>query len=116
MRYGEEATNASTRRNHGLSRHPLYQTWYQLIRRYKPDELSLAFRNIETFVDVVGKRPSPRHIITREDPSRPWGADNFTWKINGPEMPDWDPGTQKGPMIDRMARLAKVIKMADPAN
>lgn len=55
--------------------HPLYNTW-QGMRRTEKDPV---WDDFWVFVEDVGDRPSPRHLLKRHNAKEPFGPNNWYW-------------------------------------
>lgn len=88
--------------------HPLYKNW----ARYKresllSDEFSSDFWS---YVDVVGARPSPNHILSRPDETTRFGHANFEWKLPLRLAYDWSDPTARTEYGRLMRRINPQIE------
>lgn len=71
--------------------HPLYAMWWE---RKRQNLLCERWAEFEHFATDLGVRPSGDHFLVRPDGSRPFGPDNFDWRLNlrrqpGESKKDW---------------------------
>lgn len=77
-------------------RHPLYQTWNNLIQRCQNPKcpnykyygakgitVSERWKDFASFVQDVGTRPTPRHILERIDAAKGYDPGNCRWSVPG---------------------------------
>lgn len=57
--------------------HPLYSTWFE--RKQRGSLCEAWHDNFWAFVQGVGERPSPKHLLKKPDLKLPYGPDNFVW-------------------------------------
>jgi hypothetical protein len=68
---------------------PEYWAWQALLHRSEGMRVCRRWRagkgqGFAAFLEDVGPRPSPRHRLTRPDPSRAFGPGNACWQANVP--------------------------------
>jgi Recombination endonuclease VII len=59
-------------------KHPLSEAWRHTIKC--PQGRVERWNDMWPFVEDVGERPTPKHVLKRHNNSKPWGADNFYWR------------------------------------
>lgn len=80
---------------HGLTDHPLYATWYLMVRRctspadrvwadyggrgIRVCDRWLGLEGLANFVADVGEKPSPKHSLDRIDNDKGYRPDNVRW-------------------------------------
>jgi hypothetical protein len=77
-------------------KHPLYQTWNNLIQRCQNPKcpnykyygakgitVSERWKNFASFVQDMGNRPTPRHILERTDIAKGYEPGNCRWSVPG---------------------------------
>jgi len=60
----------------GNKRHPYYEAWHKMPR----SGIVERWRDFRTFVADVAERPTPEHVLTRIDKSKPYGPGNVAWR------------------------------------
>lgn len=91
-RHGNFNTVLKVGRQHGLSKHDLYNTWKGMMDRcYK--ETAISYKNyggrgivvcdrwhlVENFIEDMGDRPSPEHELDRKDTDGNYEPNNCRW-------------------------------------
>ena len=62
--------------------HPLYPQWIDFQRKENARPVVQEWKDsFEAFLAGVGTRPSPRHRLYRLDTTKPFGPDNFEWRL-----------------------------------
>ncbi len=77
---------------HGLSQHPLYKTWLNVLDRCRNPknpyfhnyggrgiEVHPSLTHFSVFLQEVGERPTPKHQIDRIDNSKGYEPGNLRW-------------------------------------
>ena len=57
--------------------HPLYSIWFE--RKQRGSLCAAWAADLWAFVDAVGERPSPTHLLRTLRHDEPYGPDNFVW-------------------------------------
>ena len=57
--------------------HPLYSIWFE--RKQRGSLCAAWAADLWAFVDAVGERPSPTHLLRTLRHDEPYGPDNFEW-------------------------------------
>src|SRR6202453_4619641 len=60
--------------------HELYDAWRELVRK-KEKGRSEAWKDFWVFVKDVGQRPGDKYVLSRADETKPFGPDNFFWRM-----------------------------------
>lgn len=75
--YRIEWNRRRTAKGPGKRDHPLYTMWHD---RKKRGSLCAEWaQDFWAFVETVGERPSPKHLLRRPHPERPYDAGNWEW-------------------------------------
>jgi hypothetical protein len=61
-------------------KHELYDAWRELVRK-KEKGRSEAWKDFWVFVKDVGERPGDKYVLSRADEGKPFGPDNFYWRM-----------------------------------
>jgi hypothetical protein len=114
---------------HGLSEHPLYTTWYLMVRRCtRPDdrvwadyggrgitvcERWLGADGPASFIADMGPKPSPRHSLERIDNSKGYAPGNCAWVTWQEQMRNTRPKVHNSQYAAAMAerdRLRQIVR------
>lgn len=71
--------------HYSRQQHPLYATWKNLRSRWGGQVCQRWGDGFGFFLNDVGERPSPRHMLRRKDSKLPFDRDNVHWTV--PEPP-----------------------------
>jgi hypothetical protein len=88
-------------------KHPAYGTWVNLRRAHAKSTPKEWLDDFWLFVSQTPKKPEGRCQATREDPTKPWGPNNFYWK---------EPQISLERKVDRAAYMREWQRKARAAN
>jgi len=69
-------------KTHGLGRTSEYKTWKKLLTNHAAECPPSWQRDLNAFIFDVGNRPSPKHYLTRRDPTAPFDKKNAYWRTS----------------------------------
>jgi len=75
------STRTVVNKTHGLGRTPEYKAWWKL-RKNHLDDIPESWNDFETFLNVVGHRPSIHHYLSRPNPEAAFDDDNVSWRTS----------------------------------